>query len=347
MSSVKNLHVLFPEKFFFDYIPFVNNNFNPSDHLFLYTRKKGKEPIADNVKFIRFYRWGLLFYWELYRYANSSDKIILHSLSKNKVIWFLFLFKKFRKKSYWCLWGGDLYYRTEEYSKPFYNPLSYFIFKNVVKDLGGIVTHVQGDVKLASKWFGFHGKHIDCFLYPSNLFKPMNLKSKTEETIFIQIGNSAHRSNNHIDAIDSISYLANDNVSILCPLSYGDDKNAQRVIQHGKKVFGDKFIPLTDFMPFEKYIEFLSKIDIAIFNHWRQQGLGNIITLLGLGKTVYLRDDITTWSMLMDKGIHVRSFNTSSRIEKLSEQEALRNISKIKEYFSLKMLIQQSAEVFS
>ena len=41
-------------------------------------------------------------------------------------------------------------------------------------------------------------------------------------------------------------------------------------------------------MPFNQYLEFLGKIDIAIFNHRRQQGFGNAITLLGLGKKVYL-----------------------------------------------------------
>lgn len=42
--------------------------------------------------------------------------------------------------------------------------------------------------------------------------------------------------------------------------------------------------PIVDFMDFNEYINFLSTIDIAIFNHKRQQGMGNIITLLGMGK---------------------------------------------------------------
>ena len=50
---------------------------------------------------------------------------------------------------------------------------------------------------------------------------------------------------------------------------------------------------------------FLGRIDIAIFNHRRQQGMGNIITLLGLGKKVYVRTDTTTWDALRHLAITV------------------------------------------
>lgn len=41
-------------------------------------------------------------------------------------------------------------------------------------------------------------------------------------------------------------------------------------------------------MPFEEYLGLLAKIDIAILNHKRQQAMGNITTLLGLGKKYIL-----------------------------------------------------------
>lgn len=53
----------------------------------------------------------------------------------------------------------------------------------------------------------------------------------------------------------------------------------RKVIIKGKELFGEKFIPLTEFMTFEKYLEFLGSIDIAIFAHKRQQAMGNTITI--------------------------------------------------------------------
>ncbi|WP_083234102.1 TDP-N-acetylfucosamine:lipid II N-acetylfucosaminyltransferase [Candidatus Marithrix sp. Canyon 246] len=72
------------------------------------------------------------------------------------------------------------------------------------------------------------------------------------------------------------------------PLSYGDPKGVyiKEVISTGTKIFGDKFIPMTEFMDFDKYLNFLGSINITIFNHNRQQAMGNTITLLGFGKKV-------------------------------------------------------------
>jgi len=46
-------------------------------------------------------------------------------------------------------------------------------------------------------------------------------------------------------------------------------------------IFREKFKPLVDFIPFDEYLNLLAKVDIAIFNHKRQQTMGNITTLLG------------------------------------------------------------------
>ena len=45
--------------------------------------------------------------------------------------------------------------------------------------------------------------------------------------------------------------------------------------------FWRKFKPLVDFMPFDEYLNLLAKVDIAIFNHKRQQAMGNTTILLG------------------------------------------------------------------
>jgi len=90
--------------------------------------------------------------------------------------------------------------------------------------------------------------------------------------------------------IERLDFCKNNDIKIYCVLSYPENNKVYResVIKHGINVFGVKFIPLIDFMTFEKYIEMLSVIDIAIFNHNRQQALGNIANLLYLGKRVYI-----------------------------------------------------------
>lgn len=346
MAKKQILHILFPEKFFHQYIEFVNQHFDEEEHTFLYLKAKGNEPKAKNVKSMRYYRWGILFYWEFFRYASMADKIMLHSLQKTKVINFLFLFPRFRKRSCWYLWGGDLYYRVESYSKRFYNPISKHIFKAVVKGLGGIVTHIQGDCNLASKVFGFKGTYYNCFLYPSNLYKPVHIEPKTGKTIWILVGNSSHTSNNHKEVFSKLSYLKHSDVKIVCPLSYGNTKNAKRVAAQGFSVFGEKFMPITSFIPLDEYTKLLAQIDVAIFNHWRQQAVGNIVSLLGMGKTVYLRHEVTTWEMLASIGVKTQNFTQFEQLELLTEAERKGNSEIIKKYFCAEQLIAQTAKVF-
>lgn len=347
MANSKVLHILFPEKFFNDYVQFINENFNPEDHLFLYLKTNGKEPKAENVKRLRFYRFAPLFYWEMCQYMNQADKVFLHSLSKTKVIFFLFLFPRYAKKCYWLLWGGDLYYRISKSKKPpFYN-LGNLYFSRVVKNLGHVITHVKGDVELARRMFGFKGRFHECLLYPSNLFGTTLTNIKKDKSLNILLGNSADPSNNHFEVIDRIEYLKETDIKVICPLSYGKPKNAEKVNAYGVEKLGDKFVPLTKFIPFTEYKEILENIDIAIFNHWRQQGIGNIITLLGMGKTVYIRSEITTWDMLKEKNITVLDFTNAKTISQITEKQRINNIEIIKNYFNKETLKIQHENIFS
>jgi hypothetical protein len=346
MANKKILHILFPEKFFSGFIALVNENFDPDRHLFLYLKTKGSEPNAANVKSLRYYRWGILYYIEMLRYARQADKIILHSLSKTKVLYFLFFFPRFASKSYWFLWGGDLFYRLEKYSKPFHNPIAKYVFKSVVQKLAAIVTHIKGDCELAKKELGFSGKYFDCFLYPSNIFVPQAQEPLSDKSLWIMVGNSSHPSNNHADAFERLSYLRNSDIKIICPLSYGKKRNREKVLKLGYSIFGDKFLPITKFMPLSEYNELLSKVRVAIFNHWRQQALGNIITLIGLGKTVYIRREITTWDTITSMGIKILDFSTMQTLNELSEAEKRANTSIVQNHFTAQKLSNQLRVVF-
>jgi len=83
-------------------------------------------------------------------------------------------------------------------------------------------------------------------------------------------------------------------------------------------LYGDKFRPLERNLPLEEYQKFLDSVDVAIFNHDRQQALGNILALLHLGKKVFIKNDITTWDFLNKKGLTL--YNTYD-IDKLSFEE--------------------------
>lgn len=133
-------------------------------------------------------------------------------------------------------------------------------------------------------------------------------KQRNNTDIHILLGNSGSESNNHLDALEKLKKLKN--VKIYCPLSYGGSKEYINVImQRGQDLFGDKFIPMKNFMTREEYMRFYDEIDIVFMYHNRQQAFGNICTALTKGKPVFLKKQNTIKDHLDALGIKTYNVN--------------------------------------
>jgi len=93
---------------------------------------------------------------------------------------------------------------------------------------------------------------------------------------------------------------------------------------------------LIDSPTFNESFNLLSKVDISIFNHKREQAMRNITTLLGPGEKVYVRDEITTWDFCLDHGLKVFSSNGDfdDLFEEMDEETKFKNIENIRNKFS-------------
>lgn len=345
---MKNLHIFKNTNgnFSVSYKDFINKNFNSKDHFF-YILGKDKKSIKIDRSHTQ-YVYGFT-YCKLIKDMNLTNKIILHGLFSPQLILLLFMQPWLLKKCYWCIWGGDLYYY--KYRKISIKTNIYeLIRKKVIRKIGALITHIKGDYELAQTWYHAKGNYHYCFMYPSNLYKEYNIEKKKLDNakVIIQIGNSADPSNNHIDILKKLEKYKESNIEIICSLSYGDSKYREKVVLQGKKIFGEKFKPLIDFLPFDEYLNLLVQVDVAIFNHKRQQAMGNITTLLGLGKKVYVRDDVTTWEFFIDHDLKV--YNTNSSFDDLFEEMDMsvkeKNIESVKSKFSEKKLIKDWRTIF-
>ncbi|WP_028862345.1 TDP-N-acetylfucosamine:lipid II N-acetylfucosaminyltransferase [Psychromonas aquimarina] len=364
MSSPKHLHIVGNEiKFIRPFVNYINNNFNSDEHLFLILNSQ-KERVNDiagfsNIKIIRpydssngFIRKMILFFkvpmsiMLLFYYFSKSKKIYLHGLFDKKVILFLYIFNKFASKTNWIIWGGgDIDVPTDKENIS----LWYKIAKKVKGSFSGYITYLPGDYMLAKRLYNAKGEFYESLMYESNVFNYTELKSVNDDVVRIQVGNSADPANNHLEIFDSLQKFKQDNIKVYCILSYGEKPWSngwtQKVINRGKELFGDKFIPIVDFMDFEIYLEFLSKIDIAIFAHKRQQAMGNTISLLGLGKKVYMRSDVTSWELFSSIGVKAFDVNDIS-LAGLALNEKENNIETIKNFFSKEKYYQQLKNLF-
>ncbi len=335
MNKNKILHVMILSNFLAPYIDFIDENFGRENHHYVFiTSEKYDYGLTPEHK-VEFLHTDDDIFIILLKYMKMAKKIILHGLWRDKVDILLYFNQELLKKCYWVMWGGDFYFPETKS----------LIKKQVIKKIRHFVTYVKGDYELAKKWYGGKGEYHECFMYPSNLYKQYDTKPKKHPTINIQLGNSADPTNNHIEVLEKLKQYKDENIKIFAPLSYGNKEYASIVIKKGKELFGDKFEELINFKSFEKYLDFLSEIDIAIFAHKRQQAMGNTISLLGLGKKVYIRSDITTWQLFED--IDVKLYDVVDiQIDLMDKQTQKENQEKIKEYFSEENYLNQLKNLF-
>ncbi|MHB9338840.1 TDP-N-acetylfucosamine:lipid II N-acetylfucosaminyltransferase [Fusobacterium pseudoperiodonticum] len=315
---MKILHIGSSGSIYNEYIRFINENFEKNNHNFLIIdgEKKIEERSYKNNNIERYISKGrnfkgilkavlLIFqipilYTKLFFSFKKSDKIIIHGLFDIRIIVFLYMFKNFLKKSNWVIWGGDLY-RPPVKKGTFLDKIDKYVKKNIAY----VSSLVPEDYQMAKKINLVTGKYSRAiYMNPitlsflEELEKDRNMK---RESINIQIGNSSDPSNNHIEIIELLKKYKDKNIKIYCPLSYGNKEYAQEVQRYGKDIFKEKFIGLLDFLPPQEYARYINNIDILVFNHKRQQGLGNINALAYLERKIYVRSDISSWMYLKEE----------------------------------------------
>lgn len=344
----KVLHILhWDAKFIPNFLRFLNDNFNMSEHKLMMIGKY--ERIANNEAIKEISKYPIIWIdskkklFVLLKELYKAKKIIIHGLWYDKLNLLLLFNSILLKKCYWVMWGGDFYFPEKQS----------IIKKLLIRKLRHFITYLEGDYEYIKKHYKAKGEYHECLMYLSNTINEKILKiaeeyekkGKKKGTINILIGNSATEENNHIEVFEKLEKYKNEKIKIYVPLSYGDNNYAYKIIEKGKQIFNEKFIPLINFMPYEKYIKFLSTIDIAIFAHKRQQAMGNIIALLGMGKKVYLRKNTSQWKLFENLGIVVYDLN-GIFLTRLDKNIAKNNKKNVFSFFSKDILIRQWQNIF-
>jgi dTDP-N-acetylfucosamine:lipid II N-acetylfucosaminyltransferase len=329
-------HVMIFEKFIRGYIEFVVKEFDIRDHHFYIVGKDYKKYNLDNLPNVTI----VDNYFKLLKFVfaiNGSQRIILHGLWHEGVIR-LFLFMPWLiHKCYWMMWGGDFYYYDSETTSK----------KHLIKKLKHFVGFVKGDYDFVKEKYGSAGEYHESILYPVAFFEEGEQRQRDPvQPIKILVGNSADPSNNHLQIFEKLlPFKDNAAIEVIVPLSYGNATYAKLVEEKGTELFGTRFQPLHEFIPLDQYKSMLQGVSIGIFNHGRQQGLGNIITLLSYGKKVFLRKDVSTWDAFDHFGVtlyDIQQFN----LEDIDEGTRKKNIQSMQEYFTPQNYKMQLSRIF-
>ena len=242
IKKYKYLHLMFNEKFNKPYVDFLNKNFNKKEHIVLCKRtcKQYPFPEGENVFEIAALK-GLNF--------ETAEKVFLHSLFDGEVVDYMFEHQDILKeKSYWIIWGGDLYNAPEDEKNNF-----------IRKNVKGYIALVKDDAFIAKERYGsnpelFNTPYIDP-MGPYIMKTAENIRKP--DFIKIQINNSCDKTT--LDMLEILSKFKDENIKITTPLSYGDMKYKDEIIQKGREIFGEKFEYLDKMMKPEDYVKHLSK----------------------------------------------------------------------------------------
>lgn len=284
-------------------------------------------------KYVYYYRVGGTFDEGVLNY--EIQKIIIHYLSVPKID-FVDKYISILTPIYWVVWGGDVYnnlltfHGFNIFYEPLYMGARYFIkhFLSNVLNISVIRNRIgektlifvkrrvryfvsDVDYDLLKKTFPQYikGRQIKGFFYypiDSIVEKDLMVDSKCKTTIII--GNSCSNSNNHLYAFKFLRYLNLREKTVVVPLSYGGTgKYKKHVIKEGYSIWGNKLRVISDFLPLEEYNRLLSTSAICIYANWRQEAMGNILTVLGLGAKVFISERNPLYLYLCQLGLIIYS----------------------------------------
>lgn len=265
-------------------IKFLNKYFDEREHAFVFpfihANIKDQLTLFKNIFYIPIYL--IPFY--------KSKKIIFHGLFTREFIDFLYINKFFLKKSYWFIWGGDLYRNDDS------------ICSYVKSNFAGVLTSFD-DEKYREK-FGIN-KFYDV-TYPTQMIaSTIDLAhGENNKKVKILINNSADITT--LEMLGILLKFKNENIEIYTILSYvssNQDDLRLQIMKTGYELFENKFKPIIEFMEPEEYSKFLRSINIYISNQDRAQGNGNASYICAHGGKVYVKSTSSIFKKYNSIGI--------------------------------------------
>lgn len=339
------VHIATDEKFIDAAYDIYEESF-PGKNLFLILQNQGQ----DSIKYLSSSRKYFIIktdreYCEkVENYTNDAKLVVFHGMNYFQAL-LVHKLDKLSKKYIWSVFGAEVYNNEliiknvslgEKTSREFvfsykkllkdkFRSIYYLIWKRkmmpkrIIKhsflkmDMIGILYQEELDNYIRLNIVEPNAVHVKFTYYPLEIIIEENIEFVNGGNILL--GNSASYTNNHLEAIEVLEKFGSGYQNIIMPLSYGNKDYANKIIELGSKKFGERFSPLTEFMPLREYQKLLQSCGIVIMNHSRQQAVGNVMNAIYLGSKVYLNERNTLFHYLKRIGCHIYSVDHDLNVE--------------------------------
>lgn len=225
----------------------------------------------------------------------------------------------------------SLYYKHIKKTDDFYS-----VYELAHKRIDYFCTYIKEDYDF------FVGFYPNRFAYQEIGYSTINQYLAGQSNLRINLdarniilGNSNSVENNHLDALEIIN-KSGFKERVFVPLSYGNNQKYKSVVlNRGKELLEENFCPILDFMERDKYFNLLSSCSTAVFYHYRQQAMGNILALLYMGVRVYLSSKNPIYYYFKRLGIYVFDFDidfslySNTILEKDKQEINRKNLDKL------------------
>ncbi len=350
------------ENYSFNFINLLVNNLSNEElvnHHFYFSyfeNENLRDGLALRLKEIDFDSKKVKFFNEHFRLMKSINNtgykdILFHQLISPKIILYLFQNRRMLKKASWVIWGGDLYNIIVSKVRLKHKLFDFIIKKNVIKHLKRVIGF-KSDFKLVKEKYNTNAEFMpSLYPVPSVIYDIENLSDQDSNTKRILVGHSANVANNHEEIFQKLLPFKDKNIEIICPLSYGDTDNIEKIEKIGYSLFGNKFVPLKEFYEPQKFSDLLRNVDIAIFAVQRQAAVGILATLISAGKKIYFKKNVVPFSFYNENDIVL--FDTDeietmpfSNFISMKRELKIKNITNINQLYSDKNLIEIWRRIF-
>lgn len=272
----------------------------------------------------------------------------------------------------WMIWGGDAYELINKgpigktNKRIEFNIYNLFVNNKVKRAIKFLLLNLQSykqekidpDVKLAvnrfkffttilpeekqiiTKYLKLKAIHIPYSYGSIENFIPNEFLLSTTNGNNILIGNSGDPYNHHFKALRKIARIKHAEGKIIMPLSYGYDPYIKKCLLEGHKLLGNRFKPLSKFLPLDEYYKIIRSCSICIMHHDRQQALGNILMMGWIGAKIFLSEKNPTFHFLQKLGLIVFSTesdlipNNKTIFTPFSDKDKFKNRDVILSYYS-------------
>lgn len=228
-------------------------------------------------------------------FLKSCKKIIVVGLFDSGLIFYLNLHFQLLKKVVVVFHGGEFYSIRGKLSLK--AKLFQFARKRVVSGACACYTFTHDDYEFAKEYYNLPKKH-GCVELPWHyeVTPDYALPSKPNSPFVILVGHNARIEDHHEEVLNKLAQYKNENIRIIAPLSYGSKEIRDQVIKKGTSIFGERFVPLTEWIEPSRYQKMLQTVSVFVLGTDRQAGTFNVNLMLRLGAKVFLRKDNSLWS---------------------------------------------------